>query len=67
MVKTGLTREDSNARRNALDDFHISSTTLIGPAPGQGRQIMQRDGKKFALSAQCIGGSQGVATILKAA
>jgi acetyl-CoA acyltransferase len=29
-------------------------------------QIMQREGKRFALSTQCIGGGQGVATILEA-
>ena len=30
-------------------------------------QIMKREGKRFALSTQCIGGGQGVATILEAA
>jgi acetyl-CoA acyltransferase len=29
-------------------------------------QIMNREGKRFALSTQCIGGGQGVATILEA-
>lgn len=29
-------------------------------------QIMKREGKKFALSTQCIGGGQGVATVLEA-
>jgi acetyl-CoA acyltransferase len=29
-------------------------------------QIMKREGKRFALSTQCIGGGQGVATILEA-
>jgi acetyl-CoA acyltransferase len=29
-------------------------------------QIMKREGKKYALSTQCIGGGQGVATVLEA-
>ncbi len=29
-------------------------------------QIMKREGKRFALSTQCIGGGQGVATVLEA-
>ena len=29
-------------------------------------QIMQRDGKRYALATQCIGGGQGIATILEA-
>jgi acetyl-CoA acyltransferase len=33
---------------------------------GKAAQIMARDGKKFALSTQCIGGGQGIATILEA-
>lgn len=30
-------------------------------------QIMKREGKRFALATQCIGGGQGIATILEAA
>jgi acetyl-CoA acyltransferase len=33
---------------------------------GKAAQLMQREGKKFGLSTQCIGGGQGVATILEA-
>jgi acetyl-CoA acyltransferase len=33
---------------------------------GKAAQIMKREGKRFALSTQCIGGGQGVATILEA-
>jgi acetyl-CoA acyltransferase len=33
---------------------------------GKAAQIMARDGKKLALSTQCIGGGQGIATILEA-
>jgi acetyl-CoA acyltransferase len=29
-------------------------------------QIMQREGKRLALATQCIGGGQGIATILEA-
>lgn len=34
---------------------------------GKAAQIMKREGKRLALSTQCIGGGQGVATILEAA
>lgn len=34
---------------------------------GKAAQIMRREGKRLALSTQCIGGGQGVATILEAA
>jgi acetyl-CoA acyltransferase len=30
-------------------------------------QIMRREGKRYALATQCIGGGQGIATILEAA
>jgi len=33
---------------------------------GKAAQIMQREKKKYALSTQCIGGGQGIATILEA-
>ena len=34
---------------------------------GKAGQILQREGKKYALATQCIGGGQGIATILEAA
>ncbi|MBI1273074.1 MAG: acetyl-CoA C-acyltransferase [Alphaproteobacteria bacterium] len=34
---------------------------------GKAAQIMQREGKRYALATQCIGGGQGIATILEAA
>ncbi len=33
---------------------------------GKAAQIMQREGKRLALATQCIGGGQGIATILEA-
>jgi len=33
---------------------------------GKAAQILARDGKEFALATQCIGGGQGIATILEA-
>lgn len=33
---------------------------------GKAAQIMQRQGKKYALATQCIGGGQGIATVLEA-
>jgi acetyl-CoA acyltransferase len=34
---------------------------------GKAAEIMQRDGKGLALATQCIGGGQGIATVLEAA
>jgi acetyl-CoA acyltransferase len=34
---------------------------------GKAAQLLQREGKKYALSTQCIGGGQGIATVLEAA
>ena len=34
---------------------------------GKAAQIMKREGKQFALATQCIGGGQGIATVLEAA
>lgn len=33
---------------------------------GKAAQIMQREGKKYALATQCIGGGQGIATVMEA-
>lgn len=33
---------------------------------GKAAQIMRREGKKYALATQCIGGGQGIATVLEA-
>jgi acetyl-CoA acyltransferase len=33
---------------------------------GKAAQIMQREGKRYALATQCIGGGQGIATVLEA-
>jgi acetyl-CoA acetyltransferase family protein len=33
---------------------------------GKAAQLLKREGKKYALSTQCIGGGQGIATILEA-
>lgn len=34
---------------------------------GKAAQLLKREGKQFALSTQCIGGGQGIATVLEAA
>ena len=34
---------------------------------GKAAQILHREGKKYALATQCIGGGQGISTILEAA
>ena len=33
---------------------------------GKAAQLLKREGAKYALSTQCIGGGQGIATILEA-
>jgi acetyl-CoA acyltransferase len=33
---------------------------------GKAASLLQREGKQFALASQCIGGGQGIATILEA-
>ncbi|MEE8246493.1 MAG: acetyl-CoA C-acyltransferase, partial [Alphaproteobacteria bacterium] len=33
---------------------------------GKGAALLQREGKQFALATQCIGGGQGIATVLEA-
>jgi len=33
---------------------------------GKAAQLLQREGKRFALATQCIGGGQGIATVLEA-
>jgi acetyl-CoA acyltransferase len=34
---------------------------------GKAAQVLQREGGRYALSTQCIGGGQGIATVLEAA
>jgi acetyl-CoA C-acetyltransferase len=43
--------------------FGATGARIIGKAA----QILRREGKRFALATQCIGGGQGIATILEAA
>jgi len=33
---------------------------------GKAAQLLQREGKRYALATQCIGGGQGIATVLEA-
>ncbi len=34
---------------------------------GKAAQLLQREGKQYALATQCIGGGQGISTVLEAA
>jgi acetyl-CoA acyltransferase len=34
---------------------------------GKAAQLLKREGKRYALATQCIGGGQGIATVLEAA
>ena len=39
---------------------------MIVDVVGKAASILKRDGGKYALASQCIGGGQGIATILEA-
>jgi acetyl-CoA acyltransferase len=57
--------------RTNIDDGAIALGHPLGATRarviGKAAQIMRRDGRRFALAAQCIGGGQGIAAILEAA
>jgi Thiolase, C-terminal domain len=61
--------------RYARTPFHFArkgKLTSVRPATGariigKAAQILKREGRRFALATQCIGGGQGIAAILEAA
>ena len=61
----GIERERVNVDGGAIAIGHPLGATGAR-ITGKAAQIMKRDGARFALATQCIGGGQGVATILEA-
>jgi len=57
------------AERTNLDGGAIALGHPLGATgariTGKAAQLLQREGKKYALATQCIGGGQGIATILE--
>ena len=53
--------------RTNIDDGAIAFGATRARIIGKAAQILRREGKRFALATQCIGGGQGIATILEAA
>ena len=66
MRDLGIPPERTNIDGGAIALGHPLGATgarIIGKAA----QILKREGKRFALATQCIGGGQGIATVLEAA
>jgi acetyl-CoA acyltransferase len=66
MRDLGIPAERTNIDGGAIALGHPLGATgarIVGKAA----QILKREGKRFALATQCIGGGQGIATILEAA
>jgi len=61
----GIARERVNLDGGAIALGHPLGATGAR-ITGKAAQILKREGKRFALATQCIGGGQGVATILEA-
>jgi len=62
----GLDLEKTNLDGGAIALGHPLGATGAR-ITGKAAALLQREGKEFALSTQCIGGGQGIATILEAA
>lgn len=61
----GITEDKLNVDGGAIAIGHPLGATgarIVGKAA----QLLQREGKKYSLSTQCIGGGQGIATVLEA-
>jgi acetyl-CoA acyltransferase len=65
MHDLGLTMENVNLDGGAIALGHPLGATGAR-ITGKAAQILKREGKQFALATQCIGGGQGIATILEA-
>jgi acetyl-CoA acyltransferase len=66
MRDLGIPPERTNIDGGAIALGHPLGATgarIVGKAA----QILKREGKRFALATQCIGGGQGIATVLEAA
>jgi acetyl-CoA acyltransferase len=61
----GLDQEKINLDGGAIALGHPLGATGAR-ITGKAAALLQREGKQFALATQCIGGGQGIATILEA-
>ncbi|HIP76979.1 MAG TPA: acetyl-CoA C-acyltransferase, partial [Kiloniellaceae bacterium] len=62
----GLDLEKTNIDGGAIALGHPLGATGAR-ITGKAAQLLKREGKQLALSTQCIGGGQGIATVLEAA
>lgn len=61
----GVDRSRVNLDGGAIAIGHPLGATAAR-ITGKAAQLLQREGKRFALATQCIGGGQGIATVLEA-
>jgi acetyl-CoA acyltransferase len=66
MRELGISLERTNIDGGAIALGHPLGATGAR-ITGKAAQILRREGKRYALATQCIGGGQGIATILEAA
>lgn len=65
LKETGMKNERINLDGGALAMGHPMGATGAR-ITGKAASLLRREGKKYALATQCIGGGQGIATILEA-
>jgi len=66
MRELGISLERTNIDGGAIALGHPLGATGAR-ITGKAAQILRREGKRYALATQCIGGGQGIATLLEAA
>jgi acetyl-CoA acyltransferase len=66
MRELGISLERTNMDGGAIALGHPLGATGAR-ITGKAAQILRREGKRYALATQCIGGGQGIATVLEAA
>jgi hypothetical protein len=66
MRELGISLERTNIDGGAVALGHPLGATGAR-ITGKAAQILRREGKRYALATQCIGGGQGIATVLEAA
>ena len=66
MRELGISLERTNIDGGAIALGHPLGATGAR-ITGKAAQILKREGKRYALATQCIGGGQGIATVLEAA
>lgn len=65
MKETGITFDNTNIDGGAIALGHPLGATGAR-ITGKAASLLKREGKQFALATQCIGGGQGIATVLEA-